>query len=101
MVVALRRIAIFLIALIFVLIAAVLAYGNQEPIDVDIGIMRLEEVSLTMTLAFAFLLGTCFGGLLSVGALLRHFRERNLLRRDLKRSETELQNLRSLSLQSD
>ena len=98
MVVALRRLAIILIAVVFVLIAAVFAYGNQEPIDIDIGIMRLEQVSLTVVLAVTFVLGACFGALFSVGAMLRHIRERSLLRRELRRSETELKNLRSLSL---
>ena len=98
MVAALRRLAILIIAVIAVLVAAVFAYGNQEPIDIDIGIMILENVSITVALAVAFVLGTLFGGLLSVGALLRHYRERRSLQRELRRSETELQSLRSLSL---
>jgi len=98
MVVTLRRLAILAIVVIFVLIAAVFAYGNQAPIDLDIGFMRLEAISLTMTLAVTFALGACFGGLIAAGAMLRQFRERRSLRRELRRAETELQNLRSLSL---
>jgi uncharacterized integral membrane protein len=98
MVVALRRLAIGAIAVVFVLIAAVFAYGNQEPIDLDIGIMRIEDISLTVVLAFTFVFGAVFGAFLSAGAMLRHFRERRSLRRELRRSETELHQLRSLSL---
>jgi uncharacterized membrane protein YciS (DUF1049 family) len=98
MIVALRRLAIAVIVVIFVLIAAVFAYGNQEPIDLDIGIMRLENVSLTVTLAVTFAAGAVFGGLFSALAMLRHFRERRTLRRELRRTEAELENLRSLPL---
>jgi uncharacterized integral membrane protein len=95
---ALRRLAIAVIVVIFVLIAAVFAYGNQEPIDLDIGIMRLEGVSLTVVLAVTFVFGAVFGGLFSALAMLRHFRERRSLKRELKKTEAELQNLRSLPL---
>jgi uncharacterized integral membrane protein len=98
MVVALRRLAIVAIAAIAVLVAAVFAYGNQEPVDVDVGVLILEDVSLTVVLTVTFVLGACFGGLFSVGAMLKHLRERRLLRRELRRTETELQSLRSLSL---
>ncbi|MGD8340659.1 MAG: lipopolysaccharide assembly protein LapA domain-containing protein [Gammaproteobacteria bacterium] len=98
MVVVLRRLAIIAIAVVFVLIAAVFAYGNQEPIDLDIGIMRIEEISLTIVLAFTFVFGTCFGVVISAGAMLKHFRERRSLRRELRRAETELKNVRGLSL---
>ena len=98
MIVALRRFAIVAIIVIFVLIAAVFADGNREPIDLDIGFMRLEDVSLTVTLALTFVAGAVFGGLISVGAMLKHMRERRSLRRELRRTEAELQNLRSLPL---
>lgn len=98
MIVALRRLAIAAIVVVFVLIAAVLAYSNQEPIDLDIGIVRLENVSLAVALAVTFAAGAVFGGLLSAFAMLKHLRERRSLRRELRRTETELKNLRSLPL---
>lgn len=98
MLVALRRLAILVIVVIFALIAAVFAYGNQEPIAIDIGIMRLEEVSLTVALAITFVTGAVFGGLMSAFAVLRHVRERRALKRELRRAEAELRNLRSLPL---
>lgn len=98
MLVALRRLAIFVIAVIFVLIAAVFAYGNQEPISIDIGFMRIEDVSLTVALAFTFVGGAVFGAVISSFAILKHMRERRALRRELRRTEAELATLRSLPL---
>jgi uncharacterized membrane protein YciS (DUF1049 family) len=94
----LRRLLIVVIAILFVLIAAVFAYGNQDPIAIDIGLMRFEEVSLSVALAITFVTGAVFGGLFSAFALLKHFRARRVLRRDLRRAETQLENLRSLTL---
>jgi uncharacterized integral membrane protein len=96
--VALRRLAILTIVVIFVLIAAVFAYGNQTPISIDVGFMRIEDVSLTVALAMTFVAGAVFGGLFSALAMLRHLRERRTLRRDLRRAESELDNLRRLPL---
>lgn len=96
MIVALRRLTILAIAVIFVLIAAVFAYGNQEPIAIDIGFMRLEQVSLTVALAITFVLGAGFGGLFALIAMLRNARERRALKRELRRTEAELNALRSL-----
>jgi uncharacterized integral membrane protein len=96
MIVALRRLVYAVIAVVFVLIAAVFAYGNQEPIAIDIGIMRLEDVSLTVALAITFVAGAVFGGLFSSFTILKQLRERRLLRRELRRTEAELQSLRSL-----
>ena len=98
MLVALRRLTIAVIVVIFLLIAAVLAYGNQVPISLDIGLTRFEEVSLTVVLASTFVLGAIFGVLFSVFALIRHVRERRSLRRELRRAETELANLRRMAL---
>ena len=98
MIVALRRLAIVVIAVIFVLVAAVFAYGNQEPIALDIGVMRFENVSLTVALAVTFVAGAGFGGLLSAFAILKHLRERRALLRELRRTEAELETLRSLPL---
>jgi uncharacterized integral membrane protein len=98
MIVAMRRLAIAVIAVIFVLIAAVFAYGNQEPIAIDIGIMRLEDVSLTVALAITFAAGAVFGGLFASFAILKQMRERSKLRRERRRTEAELKTLRSLPL---
>jgi uncharacterized integral membrane protein len=96
--VALRRLVIVMIAVIFVLIAAVLAYGNQTPISLDIGFIRLDDVSLTITLALTFCAGALFGGLICTVTLLKQFRERHSLRRKLRDAESELETLRRHSL---
>lgn len=98
MMVAFRRLAIVIIAVLFVLIAAVFAYGNQEPIDLDIGIMRFEDISLTVTLTLTFVAGAAFGAFFSTFAMLKQVRERRSLKRELRRTEAELENLRSLPL---
>jgi uncharacterized integral membrane protein len=96
--VALRKQAVLGVVLVFVLIAAVFAYGNPEPIDLDIGFTRIEDVSLTVVLAVTFALGAGFGAVFAAGALYRHYRERRVLRRELRRTQTELANSRSLAL---
>ena len=98
MLVAIRRLAILVIIVVFVLIAAVFTYGNPEPVDLDIGFTRIENVSLTVVLAIAFALGAVFGALFGAFALLRHYRERQALKRELRRTQTELANSRRLAL---
>jgi uncharacterized integral membrane protein len=98
MMVALRRLAIVIIAVLFVLIAAIFAYGNQEPIDLDIGLTRFEDISLTVTLALTFVAGAAFGAFFSTLAMLKQMKERRSLKRELRRTEAELENLRSLPL---
>jgi uncharacterized membrane protein YciS (DUF1049 family) len=96
--VALRRLLIAVIAVICLLIAAVLAYVNPDPIALDVGLMRFDRVSVSMVVTFSFAAGAIFGGILTGFGLLNHFRERRVLRRNLKRAERELETLRSLLL---
>ena len=91
-----RRVALGAVVLLFILIAAVLAYGNQDPISLDIGLVRLDNASMTVVLAVTFAAGAAFGGLFFALALLRHYRQRNALRRELRRVEAELERLRGL-----
>jgi len=96
--VAFRKLAVLVIVLLFVLIAAVFAYGNPDPIDLDVGFTVVEGVSLTVVLAITFVLGALFGALFSAFALIRQQRDKRQLRRELKRTQTELRNSRSLAL---
>jgi uncharacterized membrane protein YciS (DUF1049 family) len=91
-----RRMALGAIVLLFVVIAAVLAYGNQDPISLDIGLVRLDNASMTVVLAVTFAAGAAFGGLFFALALLGHYRQRAALRRELRRVEAELERLRGL-----
>jgi uncharacterized membrane protein YciS (DUF1049 family) len=95
----LRRLLFGVLLLFSMLLAAVFAYSNPEPIDVDIGVMKITQVSMSIAFAVAFALGWIFG-LISAGtALLQSARERRRLRKDLKYAESELSTLRGPSLQ--
>ena len=94
--VAARTVALGAIVVLFVIVAAVLAYGNQDPISLDIGLIRLDNASMTVVLAVTFAAGAAFGGLFFGLALLRHYRQRSALRRELRRVEAELERLRGL-----
>jgi hypothetical protein len=79
-------------------LAAVFAYSNPQPIDVDIGFVRIEQISLAAAFAVVFTVGWLFG-LLSAGlALWRSAAERRRLRKDLQYAEAELGTLRRSSL---
>ena len=93
-----RRLTYVLVAAFFVSVTAILAYGNPEPISIDIGIARFERVSVTLAFAFAFGLGWIFGLVCAGLALLRIVTERRQLRRDLRFAEAELSSLRALPL---
>jgi uncharacterized integral membrane protein len=94
-----RRLTYVVIAVLFILAAIIFAYGNPDPIAVDIGFARFENVSMTVAFVFAFGLGWLFGLVCAGAALLRMARERRDLRRDLRFAEAELSGLRALPLQ--
>ena len=98
MFVAIRRLVLAAVALLCVIIAAVLAYGNPDPIDLDIGFALIEGVSLTVVLALTFVAGALFGATFFSLAVLRHYRERRALKRELRRVEAELRGVKSLPL---
>jgi len=94
----LRKLLIVVLLVVFVCIAAVFAYNNPEPVDLDVGLARFEDVSLTLLLACAFGLGWVFG-IASVGfAIVRMSAERRRMRRDLRDAEHEVASLRSLPI---
>ncbi|HMB73100.1 MAG TPA: lipopolysaccharide assembly protein LapA domain-containing protein [Gammaproteobacteria bacterium] len=94
----LRKIVIVAILALFVFIAAVFAWNNPEPVDLDLGFAIFEGVSLTLILACAFALGWLFG-LGCVGfAILRMSAERRRMRRELRDAHDEVASLRSLPI---
>jgi uncharacterized membrane protein YciS (DUF1049 family) len=94
--VTLRRIAFVLALVAFMLAAAVFAYSNPQPISVDVGFARFEQVSMAGAFAVVFGCGWLFG-LLSAGlALWRTAGEKRRLRRDLRYAEAELSSVRAL-----
>jgi hypothetical protein len=72
------------------LMTGVFAYSNPEPIDIDVGVLRFEQVSMAaafaITLAVGWLLGLVSAGI----ALWRSAGEKRRLRQDLKYAEAEL-----------
>jgi uncharacterized integral membrane protein len=94
----LRRLTYIVIAVLLALIAAILSYGNPEPIAVDIGFIRFDRVSLTVAFTCAVGLGWLFGLACAGLALLRMAGEKRQLQRELRFAETELSSLRALPL---
>jgi uncharacterized integral membrane protein len=89
-VVFVRRVVFAALVMLFLMLAAVFAYSNPEPVDVDIGVVKFEQVSKSIAFAAAFVLGWVFG-LISAGlALLRTAGEKRRLRKELTYVESEL-----------
>lgn len=90
----LRRIAFVLLLVCFMLAAAIFAYSNPQPIAVDIGLTRFEQVSMAAAFGAVFVLGWVLGVVSTGIALWRSAGEKRRLRRDLRYAETELSSLR-------
>jgi hypothetical protein len=88
--VTLRRLLFVAVLLVLMLMTGVFAYSNPQPIDIDIGVMRFEQVSMAAAFAIVLALGWLLG-LVSAGvALFRSAGEKRRLRQDLKYAEAEL-----------
>jgi uncharacterized integral membrane protein len=83
---------------LLVCVAAVFAYNNPDPVSIDIGLARIESISLTLALACAFALGWLFGLATAGFALLRMAAEKRRIRRELRNAETEVASLRTLPI---
>lgn len=94
--VTLRRIAFVLALIVLMLAAGVFAYSNPQPITVDVGFVRVEQVSLASAFAVVFACGWLFGLLSAALALWRTAGEKRRLRRDLRNAEAELGSARAL-----
>lgn len=91
----LRKLLLASLLIVLVLAAAIFAYTNPEPIDIDVGLTRFEGVPVAIAFAALFALGW-LAGLLSVSLTVwRLGRERRRLRADLLHAQTELDGLRS------
>jgi uncharacterized integral membrane protein len=95
----LRRLAFIALLIVLMLLAAMFAYSNPEPIDVDVGFVRVEQVSMALAFAVVFVCGWLFGLLTAALAVLRNARERRRLQKDLRHAEAELSALREAPLQ--
>lgn len=86
----LRRLAAAAVLIAAMLLTGVFAYSNPQPIDIDIGLTRFEQVSMALAFAIALALGWLLGVLSASAALWRSAGEKRRLRQDLKYAETEL-----------
>lgn len=91
----LRRLLLLLTLLVFLLLAAVFAYTNPQPVTLDVGVARLENVSLANAFIVVFALGWLFGLLTAALALWRSAAEKRKLRKELRYTEAELQSQRA------
>jgi protein-S-isoprenylcysteine O-methyltransferase Ste14 len=88
--VTLRRLAFVAVLVVLMLLTGVFAYSNPNPVDIDVGAIRFEQVSMAVAFAIVLAVGWLFG-LLSAGiALWRSAGEKRRLRQDLKYAEAEL-----------
>jgi hypothetical protein len=87
--VTLRRLVFVAVLLVLMLLTGVFAYSNPQPIDIDVGLMRFEQVSMAVAFAIVLVVGWLLG-LLSAGiALWRAAGEKRRLKQDLQYAEAE------------
>ena len=85
-----RRLVFATVLILLMLLTGVFAYSNPQPIDVDIGFMRFEQVSMAIAFAVALALGWLLGVLSAGLTLWRSAGEKRRLKQDLKYAEAEL-----------
>jgi len=95
----LRKVAFIVLLIVLMLLAAVFAYSNPQPIDVDIGLARIEQIPMALVFAVVFVCGWLFGLFTTALALWRNASEKRRLRKDLRYAEAELSTLRGLPQQ--
>lgn len=88
--VTLRRLSWAAALVLLVLLGAVFAYSNPEPIDVDIGLARFEGIAPTAVFAVVLALGWLLGLLTAAAALWRSTAEKRRLRHDLEHARAEI-----------
>lgn len=86
----LRRLGFVAVLALLMLLTGVFAYSNPEPIDIDLGLARFEQVSMAVAFAIALGVGWLFGVLSAGLALWRSAGEKRRLKQDLKYAEAEL-----------
>lgn len=86
----LRRLGFVAVLALLMLLTGVFAYSNPEPIDIDLGLARFEQVSMAVAFAIALGVGWLFGVLSAGLALWRSAGEKRRLKQDLKHAEAEL-----------
>jgi uncharacterized integral membrane protein len=85
-----RRLVFATVLILLMLLTGVFAYSNPQPIDVDLGFARVEQVSMAIAFAVALALGWLLGVLSAGLTLWRSAGEKRRLEQDLKYAEAEL-----------
>ena len=85
-----RRLAYAAVLVSLLLLTGVFAFSNPQPIDVDIGLARFEQVPMAVAFAITLALGWLLGVLSAGMALWRSAGEKRRLKQDLKYAEAEL-----------
>ena len=88
--VTLRRLSWAVAIVVLVLLGAMFAYSNPEPIDVDIGLRRFEDVPPAAVFGVVLALGWLLGLLTAGATLWRSAAEKRRLRQDLDYVQAEL-----------
>jgi uncharacterized integral membrane protein len=86
----LRRLAFAAVLALLLLAIGIFAYSNPEPIDVDVGVTRFQQVPMAVAFAIVLTLGWLLGVLTAALALVRSAGEKRRLKQDLKYAEAEL-----------
>jgi uncharacterized integral membrane protein len=85
-----RRLAYVTVLILLLLLTGVFAYSNPQPIDVDVGLTRFEQIPMAVAFAITLALGWLLGVLSAGLALWRSAGEKRRLKQDLKYAEAEL-----------
>jgi uncharacterized integral membrane protein len=85
-----RRLAFAATLVSLVLLTGVFAYSNPQPIDIDVGFTRFEQVPMAVAFALVLALGWLIGVFSAGLALWRSAGEKRRLKRDLQYAEAEL-----------
>jgi len=85
-----RRLAFAATLVSLVLLTGVFAYSNPQPIDVDVGFTRFEQVPMAVAFALVLALGWLIGVFSAGLALWRSAGEKRRLKRDLQYAEAQL-----------
>jgi len=85
-----RRLAFAVTLVLLMLLTGVFAYSNPQPINVDVGFMRFEQVSMAVAFALVLALGWLLGVVSAGLALWRSVGEKRRLKQDLQYAEAEL-----------
>ena len=93
----LKRAALLILILLIVVVVFTFVSRNTGTVVVDLAFLEITT-SIAMAFAVTFALGALFGILCMGPYALRLIRERRMLRRSLRMSESEVSSLRNLPL---